>query len=168
MTPARPKQQLPADIATDLMNYIRGHFYASATQKQWFQDSKFLMREVVTWPARWLNSRGVTLPPERYCKILLEVFRTIENHGQTDAIKYWPGYLKKCVQDHFAHHGESYYEEGKAIRSKLDIALSTCRSAVQRQPDPIRTLAEVHHVLATATPRRRKTAPKSPRQLDLF
>lgn len=165
----RPKQQLPADIITDILGAIRGSFYGDLPPKRWFEDTKFLTRRVVTWPAKWLDSRGVSLPPERYKAILMDILQTIKHKGNTGVVSYWPGYLAHCVQEHFKHHGESYYEEGKALRAKLDIALSTCRSAVVRQPDPIRTLAEVHQVLSASTPRRHpKSAQKPPQQMDLF
>lgn len=85
--PIRPKQQLPGEIIGDLMGAIRNAFYAG--DERWFADQAFLRRRVVT------------LPPQRYKEILLEVFQEIKRHGQTESVKYWPGYLVHCMQQHF-------------------------------------------------------------------
>jgi DNA-binding FrmR family transcriptional regulator len=75
--------------------------------------------------ASWLNKKGVTLKPERYKQILLERLNEIKIHGQTQAIKYFPGYLKHVLQTHLKHHGQDYYDEGKALRALTENALST-------------------------------------------
>jgi hypothetical protein len=94
----RPKQSVPTEIVRDLMGAIRNQFYpdtlCAGAEKQWFQDQQFLKVRVVLWPAAWLNKRGVTLKPDRYKQILLDIFADIKRHGATGAIKYWPGYLE--------------------------------------------------------------------------
>lgn len=159
----RPKQQVPAEIITDLLQAARS-FYGDCPDK-WHADQHFIKRNVVTWPARWLNSRGVTLPPERYKEIVLEVFQGIKQHGKTEAIKYWPGYLMKCVQDHFRVHGEEYYNEGKAIRNKVEAVMLVTGKAAPAVADPIAAMAEVNRALGS-----KKTAKKrsTKEQLSLF
>jgi hypothetical protein len=97
----------------------------------------------------------VTLPPERYKAILLEIFNGIKQHGSTEAIKYWPGYLMHCVQTHFRIHGEEYYEEGKALRATLDKIIRKAPSIPTA--DPIRVLAEARNDLLKSSRPRRKT-----------
>lgn len=87
-TSDRPKQELPSEIIGDLLGVIRRQFYGDAEPTQWLKDQTFIKREVVTWPAAWLNKRGVTLPPARYKAILLDIFDGIKTHGATGAVKY--------------------------------------------------------------------------------
>lgn len=156
----RPSQDVPAEIIGDLMAAIRNQFYADAPAKSWFQDQKFILRNVVLWPAAWLNRRGVSLPAPRYKEIVLEVFNGVKTHGQTAAVKYWPGYLMKCVQEHFRVHGEDYYDEGKSLRVSLERALLTASRAPQA-PDPISRLAEARRLIQ---PARRAAKPTGPKQ----
>ncbi len=144
----RPRQILPEEIIGDVMSFIRRQFYSDAEPRRWFQDADFLKREFVTWPANWLNSRGVTLPPQRYKSILMDVLMGVQRHGQTGVVKFWPGYLGKVIQDHFAHNGETYYEEGKSIRTVLERAMFGINNQVQvRRPDPVETLSQIHKIL---------------------
>ena len=171
LQPDRPRQSVPSEIVSDLLAVIRHQFYPDASlggdaAKQWFQDQAFIRTSVVLWPAAWLNKRGVTLKPERYKQLLLDIFNDIKRHGATGAIRYWPGYLVKCVQEHFRHHEDEIYDEAKQLRTQLERALGTAGAAVNRQPDAVTALAEAHRVLAnTAKKRRRKPAAD---QLNLF
>jgi hypothetical protein len=158
----RAKQPLPAEIVGDLLASIRGAFYGDFTDKQWHQEKRFLTR-VVTWPAAWFNRRAVTVRPERYKQIVLGILDGIKAHGSTAAVKFWPGYLLRCVQEHFKHHGDEYYEEGKAVRSIVDRALS--QATGRPAADPVQALAQANAVLAPRT-RARKIVPG--KQLDLI
>lgn len=169
--PDRPRQPVPAEIVGSLMAVIRNQFYpdaatGGAAAKQWFQDQQFIRIRVVLWPSAWLNKRGVSLKPERYQQILLDIFQEIKRHGATDAVKFWPGYLAKCVQDHFAHHEEEIYEEAKALRTQLERAMGTAASAVARQPDAVERLAAVHQVLVSE--RKKRRSKPAAKQLGLF
>jgi hypothetical protein len=164
----RPKQQLPGEIVADLMGAIRGQFYPDATAKQWLQESVFIRREFVLYLASWLNKRGVTLKPERYKQILLERLNEIKQHGATDRIKYFPGYLKHVLQQHLKHHGEEYYAEGKALRALTDNLLVGLRSTVAHELDPVRVLAEARNDLLKARQTHRKQKAKSPSQMPLL
>lgn len=167
----RPQQPVPAEIVSRLLAVIRNQFYPDAlgggdAAKQWFEDQHFIKVRVVLWPAAWLNQRGVTLKPDRYQQILLDVFTDIKRHGSTGAVKFWPGYLAKCVQDHFRHHEEEIYEEAKALRTSLERAMGIAGAAAARQPDPVERLAAAHQVLVSERKKRRcKPAEK---QLDLL
>src|SRR5688572_30737530 len=55
-------------------------------------------------------------------------------HGNTGAIKYWPGYLKHVLQEHLKHHGEEIYEQAKALRTIAEnILLSLGKARQQRR-----------------------------------
>lgn len=150
----REKQQTPAEIVRELLGVIRRQFYPhtleAGQEKQWMQDQRFIRERVVLWPARWLNKRGVTLKPERYQAVLLGVFDGIKAHGATGAVKYWPGYLAHCVQEHFRCHGDEIYEEGKALRNVTERAVLGVQRALEAAPvtDPVARMAEAAAILA--------------------
>lgn len=164
MSEARPRQSVAAEIRDDLLQAIRNQFYTDAAPGQFQKDRTFLLTRVVLWPAGYLDKRGVTLPPARYKAILLDVFNGIKAHGQTEAIKYWPGYLMHCVQTHFRIHGEEYYNEGKALRATLDKIIRKAPSIPT--VDPVRLLAEAKNDLLKSSRTRRK--PKVETQIPLL
>lgn len=164
---ARPRQSVALEIRSDLLNVIRHQFYADAPAVQFHQDKAFLLKNVILWPASYLDRRGVTLPPARYKAILLDVFNGIKQHGSTAAVKYWPGYLMVSVQSHFRLHGEEYYEEGKALRATLSKILS--KAPQIPTADPVRVLAEHRRdlILSSRLAKTRKVA-KQDAQIHLF
>lgn len=167
----RPKQEVPVDIVTDLMGAIRSQFFAESFTrdpklfKRWKQDQAFMLKNVVLWPAAWLTRRGVTLKPERYKQIILEVINEVKAHGKTEAIKYWPGYLMKCVQSRFKHHEDDIYAEAKSLRTQIERVMASAKAA-PRAPDPIQALAAAQQVLSTQT-RAKKRHSKSA-QMEMF
>jgi hypothetical protein len=161
---ARPRQTVAVEIRNDLLGVIRNQFYADAAPGQFQKDRNFLLTQVVLWPAGYLDKRGVTLPPQRYKAILLDVFNGIKAHGQTGAIKYWPGYLMHCVQTHFRVHGEEYYNEGKALRATLDKIIR--KAPAIPTADPIRVMAEARNDLLKSSRTRPKH--KSEAQIPLL
>lgn len=165
--PFRPKQQLPGEIVSDLMAAIRGPFYGDATPKQWAQDYHFIRDRVVLWPATWLDKRGVTLKPERYKAIILEVLQEIKHHGNTGQIGYWPAYLAKCVQERFKHQSEAIYEEGKNLRAQLENVITGLGSSRPHEIDPIRAMAEARRDLLAAKQAKRPSK-SQPKQLSFL
>jgi hypothetical protein len=164
MKSERPKQQLPGEIIHDLMGVIRGAFYPG--DDRWFADQHFIRRHVVTWPAAWLVGKGVTLKPERYKEIVLGVIQGIKRHGQTGVVKYWPGYLKHCLQMHFKVHGDEIYEEAKSLRTALDNALLACKRGEGDGPDPIEVIAAARRIKTPGRPARGKV--KAGKQLEFL
>lgn len=165
----RPKQEMPADVIGSLMSAVRNSFYGDQPEK-WFADQHFIKRRVVTWPAVWLNKRGVTLSPERYKEIIMGIFMGIKQHGNTASVKHWPAYLTYAVQQHFKIHGEEYYNEGKAIRNTTEAVLLACKLAVgeKKASDVIAGMAEVNRALTSASNKRKKKSDAAKQQLSLF
>lgn len=161
----RSKQETPKDFVQSFLRVIRGQFCPDLSNDEWYPHERFCKR-VLTYGAAWLNKRGVTLPPERYQAIYQHIFDTIKKHGQTGEVRYWPGYLLRCVQAHFKHHGEEYYNEGKSIRAATERAMMAFTRAQEapRAPDPVQSMAQAHAIL---TARRKKTVAKQP-QLGLL
>lgn len=155
----RDKQAVPAEIVADLLQAIRGQFYGDLPPERFPQDRRFLTR-VVTWPAARLTRQGVTLPPSRYKQIFLAILDGIKTHGATGEIRYWPGYLLRCVQEHWRHHGDDYYEEGKTARSLVEKALRSVTVSEAPRTDPIEALSQVAAVLRSGAPK--KAARRSP------
>jgi hypothetical protein len=164
----RPAQQTPAELVAFLCQFIRAGFYRECPEK-WFADQHFIRKRVILWPATWLNDRGVTLSPGRYQDILVGIFTLIKQHGQTETVKYWPGYLLHCVQEHFKHHGDEIYEEAKALRSRLDNVVMGLERAKDAKPalDPVAELARLQAAMTTAT-RKKKAPAKSQAQMSLL
>ena len=118
------KQPTPDDIVSSLMALIRGQFCGDMDSKEWGQHSHFIKKNVVLWPAHFVcNVKGFTLPAERYEAIMRGIFDEIKAHGTQDNVRFWPGYLMKCVQDHWKFHWEEYYAEAKSIHNLATTAL---------------------------------------------
>lgn len=164
----RRKQPIPQDLIWDLIGVIRGQFCPDLTGMEFGQQKRFFVR-VVTWPAAWLRKRDITLTPERYKEIFLEILDGVKVHGETQAVKFWPGYLLRVVQRHFSHHEDGIYAEGKSTQSAIDRVLKTAAAAAQNsgpKSDPIRTLAEAHKIVRPS--RRRAASVQPPKQLSFL
>jgi hypothetical protein len=172
----RPKQHLPVDIVTDLLTAIRNQFYADS-RDQFLKDQHFIKREFCLYLASWLDKRGVTLKPDRYKALLLGLLNEIKTHGNTAAVKYWPGYLKHVLQQHLKHHGEDIYQEAKSLRTLAENSLLSlshlnggANAAAEPTLDPVRALAEARRDLLTLKRQKKlKTSGQDGQsQLDLF
>ncbi len=117
----------------------------------------------VTWPATWLRARGVTWTPERYFATIKGKLREIEQHGKKASGGYFPRYLLKCLQDHFAHHSDTICAEASSARNAFNQAIGQITAQAARVEGQNQTgidvLAAAHALLAK--PRRRaKTQPR--------
>lgn len=154
-----------------LLKNIRDQFYTTTPAQKFYQDRNVLL-VALTWPASWLKHRGVTWTAERYFQTIRDLLQEIKRHGATGEIQYFPGYLLKCIQDHFAHHSDEYCDEAKRTRSAFDLALGRAIDAgklaeIRTAEAAIDVLAEAHRMLASAR-RRPKTAPRNDSQLSLL
>lgn len=157
--PARSplKQPTSPELLEELLRFIQTKFYPS-DPIGFAKDKPRLLSWVVFEFAKWLTSREVTLPPHRFLAIMRDtILMDAVRHGNTGNIAYRPAWLRAVVQRHLAHHGEEYYEEGKAIRTIADRALWAATRAAQPAPDPIRELAQAARLLKA--PKRVKKQP---------
>lgn len=153
-------------MVNDLLHIIKCQFYADAPPKQWFQDRSFLMRNVVLWPAKWLNERAWRLPPERYKALLIGVFNDIKRHGATGAVKYWPGYLMQCVQSHCKIHTEEIEAEAKSTRTAAErVLMSFGKMEIKKESTMVDELATLRNLLSRPKP---KAKPQPKAQGELF
>ena len=163
--------ELPDVIVERFLRSLRNQFY-KGVDKLFFQEKPLLI-QAICYPARWLDERAVRLNSKRYTTILTTIIRTINAHGNLGKVRSMGRYLLHCVQLHMQHHGEDYYEQGKAIRNALeDVMLGVQRARSTRGPLPaddttVPDLAKVHRVLSSSKKTRRK-ATETPLQPDLF
>lgn len=149
-----------------LLGAIRLHFYRHRPA-DYRRDRRRLLH-ALTWPATWLDARGLTCAPPRYHTLIDERLQAIAAHGNSAAYgAYFPAYLLKCLQDWFDRHGDDLYAELKHIRNALDQLFASARFAarVQRDARQLDLLVSTHRLLA-----RRPTDPRdhASDQLTLF
>ncbi len=153
-----------------LLGLTRRHFYENHPIKRWHEDRLALIK-ALTWPAHWMSRHGVSISQPRYRQLLQERLADIAAHGDPKRRSaYFPAYLLKCLQDHFAHHGETLYDELKHIRNALyglEIHVEI-RERSSEENAQIDALARTHSLLAVKARAKRKARPKSPNQLELF
>jgi len=164
----KSRQETPAAMLNDLVRTVRSQFCPELSNDDWYPHVRFVKR-LLTYGASYLNKRGVTLPPARYQAIYQHIFQGIKAHGQTASVTYWPGYLLRCVQSHFKHHGDEYYEEGKNMRALAERALYATQRAQEaaQTADPVEVYAQAHAVLAAPKRRQGERPRRGPKQ-DLF
>jgi hypothetical protein len=122
----------------------------------------------LTWPAVWLERRGLTCSSRRYRALMAERLADIAVHGDPARYgAYFPAYLLKCLQDWFQHHGDELYDELKHIRNALDQVLASVRFAADVRGDAQHTelLAATHRLIHAQRAQREKS---DDRQLSLF
>ena len=123
----------------------------------------------LTWPAGWMDRRGLPMSSQAYEKLLTERLDDIATHGQSERYRqYFPRYLLKCIQDWFHHHGEQLYEQLKHVRNQLCDIENLLRHNIETDHGNavIARMAEAHAVLKNQC--HRKNAPSDNRQLNLF
>src|SRR5687767_14149044 len=139
----------PEAMIERLLGEVFKVFYAKLDGRRWLQDQRPLL-QVLTWPAVWLNDRGVGLSVADYEAKMREIIAIIARHGDTRKIKLVPVYLGDCVRKHFIHHGDELYEARKHVRNAFDLAALKGGVSAPREADAVPALVKAHAVLATA------------------
>lgn len=159
MKPLRPKQDTTSDKARELaeavLAKIRGQWYGPRpaddlrrpTPDDWWKDRSFILNRVVLWPASWLNKRGLTLATERYFEIVITKLNDVHAKHEQESFTYLPGYLMKCMQDHFKHHGDKIHDEAKSFTAAVEAAIGTAKAAPAA--DPIRAMDAARAFVST-------------------
>ena len=153
------RQDTPEALVSRLLTTIRGQFCGDMTPGEWSMHSHFVRKNVILWPARFMFGKGFTLPAARYETIMRAIFQTIIQQGKTDAVKFWPGYLMHCVQQHFHHHWEDYYGEAKSVRNQVATLLANCQK-ITPEDRTIEALAMAHKVLTEKKSRKGQKPPQ--------
>jgi hypothetical protein len=165
---ADPSQELATvdRAARQLLEELRLRFYAGHPRD--FHRDRRMLLHALTWPATWLERRGLTCPAPRYRALIADRLAVIAARGDPARYgAYFPAYLLKCLQDWFDRYGEDLYHELKHIRNALDRVLASARfaAAVQRDARHIELLAATHRLIRAE---REKRLPAADGQLPLF
>jgi hypothetical protein len=158
------KNTLPTE---KILAQIKQRFYDSIlSEKRFYQDRRMLLY-TVTWPATWLDKRGLPITSQAYRELLTERLDDIAKHGDPKRYQaYFPRYLLKTIQDWFAHHGEDLYEELKHVRNQLcEIEALIRAQPTQSADDVVTPMAQAHAVLASQNHRKKRADAK---QLNLL
>jgi len=166
MSTVPPSADALAATTEELLLAIRLRFYACRPVD--YRRHRQRLLYAVTWPATWLDARGLTCSPQRYQTLIEDRLQAIAAHGNPAAYgAYFPTYLLKCLQDFFDRHGDELYSELKHIRNALDQLLASARFAerVQRHAHHLDLLVSTHRLIESRHAHRATVAPD---QLTLF
>jgi hypothetical protein len=158
---------LPNRQVEGLLAAVQRRFYAGRSSRDFHRDRRMLLY-ALTWPATWLERRGLTCSAQRYHALVADRLAQITVHGDPARYgAYFPTYLLKCLQDWFQHHGEELYDELKHIRNALDQVLASVRfaTAIQRDAKQVELLASAHRLIHAQREKRQKV---DGHQLSLF
>ena len=165
-TPTPRDPDALAATLEELLGAIRLRFYVHRPA-DYPRDRQRLLY-ALTWPATWLDARGLTCSPQRYQTLIEDRLHAIAAHGNPSAYgAYFPTYLLKCLQDFFDRYGDELYSELKHIRNALDQLLASARFAqrVQRHASQLDVLVSTHRLLER---RLARTQDRATDQLTLF
>jgi hypothetical protein len=158
----RPTQPVPADLVDRLMAIVRGQFCGDMAGGEWGKHSHFVRLKVILWPAGFVRKKGFTIPAERYESIMRAIFEGIKGNMTNAPIRYWPGYLQKCVQEHWQHHWEDYYREARSAQALTEAGLQTLGKLPARPDGAVDAMAATAAILAhKRQQRRKKPAPQT-------
>ena len=164
----RAGQATSQELLDALCDFVRRKFYPT-DPVEFAKDRPRLLKWVILYPAKWLDERSVTMPPDRYRAVLESVLMDALRFGATGQITYRPAWLAQVVQSHFRAHGEEYYETAKALRDLAPNALRTIlTNRVAPPPDPVRELALAARLLKTKKRKSQQSSPPVNPQLTLL
>lgn len=176
MNSARSSPPSPAgrgtsdDAVADLLRLVQQRFYppnGAADSSHFFRDRRRLVY-ALSWPAVWLDRRGLTCSSARYRRLVTARLEAIACHGDPRRYSaYFPTYLLKCLQDWFRRHGDELDAELKHLRNALDqiLASPALAASVRRDAQQIETLTAAHRLLQPSGSRSRRA---DQNQLTLF
>ena len=161
----KDKKALPTD---KLLAQIKQNFYTCTLSDKAFYADRRMLLYALTWPASWLDQRGLSVSAQQYETLISQRLKAIAHYGDPKRYeRYFPRYLLKCMQDWFAHHGDELYEELKHVRNHLhsiEALLQRCTS--ERAEDIVTPMAQAHAILKNQ--QRRKHCKDDTQQLKLF
>lgn len=161
------RQAQGPELVEGLLGAVQRRFYATPSPRNFHRDRRMLLY-ALTWPAVWLERRGLTCSAIRYQALLADRLAEIALHGDPARYgAYFPTYLLKCLQAWFQHHGDELYDELKHIRNALDLVLASARFAatVQRDAQHVELLASAHRLIRAEREKRQQS---DGHQLSLF
>jgi hypothetical protein len=101
-------EQLLASLLADL----QARFYCTQLPSVFQRDRRRLLY-ALSWPADWLERRGLSCTPTRYRAIVIARLDAIRAKGDPERYgAYYPNYLLKCLQ------GTAFFYDNKPIGPK--------------------------------------------------
>jgi hypothetical protein len=162
----RPSISVSEQFMADMVPMIRRQFCPKWDDKAW-NSHLWIVQRAVTYPAAWLNKRGLFVSAERYRELFLELLQDIKRNAREE-MKFPPGYLLHCIQQHMRFNADRYNNEGKDARSIAERTLATAQARSGRDPgELVKTLAEASRLIQKPGRRRRVTAPQEPTLFNL-
>lgn len=161
----RPIPSADEQVLGELLAQLRLRFYSNRPPAVFQRDRRRLLA-ALSWPAHWLDHRGLFCSPQRYRTLVLARLDAIRAHGDpTRYSRYFPAYLLQCLQDFFDRHGDELYGELKHVRNALEAVCGSLRFAEKAagQSRQIAAIASVHRLLRTPAP-----SQHDPNQMPLF
>ncbi len=157
------------EVIDSLLQLVKKRFYFKRGDQEFHRDRRFLMK-CLTWPASWMDQRGVGMPSKRYEQLLSERINDIADHGNHAAKPYFPKYFLYCLQDHFAHHGEKLYYELKEARNIFELSFQKLDKINIREPEDntVKILAQAHKLWTPAKRKKRSGKKPADDQPELF
>jgi hypothetical protein len=154
----RPKLTVSEQFMADMIPMIRRQFCPDWDDHNWNMHL-WLVQRTVTYPAAWLNKKSLFVTEKRYRVIFLRLLVEIKRKAKGE-IKFPPGYLLKCVQDHMKFNADRYNAEGKKARDSVSRVLKAVSALPvgNREDELVRTLAEASKLITR--PKRRKKNPE--------
>jgi len=149
------------------MARVRRDLFIGKPDKTWYSQQQ-LVKKALLYPAAWLKRREVEIPAERYQAILEGILDTIKAKGNLDQVHYISRYLFHCVQQHIAHHGDTYYEEGKAIRNRVSLVMTSVERAHAGADGTVPVLDQAYNVLQLGRRKPKSKPLAEPLQPGLF
>lgn len=136
----------PASFFQGLMAKVRSDLYKGRREKEWFSSQK-MIKKALMHPAACLAKYQVEISAERYQAILEDIINTVARHGNLDNVGYMGRYFLYCVQEHMKHHGDRYYQEGKAVNNRVSLVMSAVERAHKGADGTIPVLAQADALL---------------------
>jgi hypothetical protein len=149
--------EAPQGMVARLLVEINRRFYARKDVRAWTVDKRAILK-AITWPAVWLNERGVGMPERDYEAKVIEIIDGISRHGDLAKIKFFPAYLGDCIRKHFVHQGDEIYATRKHVRQAIELSFLKGRAPAAGARDVVPAIAAAHLVLTKPA-----KAPKPPK-----
>jgi hypothetical protein len=152
-------------LLVSLLADLQARFYRTQLPSVFQRDRRRLLY-ALSWPADWLEHRGLSCTPTRYRAIVIARLDAIRAKGDPERYgAYFPNYLLKCLQDSFEHQGDALYEELKHVRNALERLWGTLRfsEAIAQQSRQVENIAAIHRLLRNQSPH-----VNDPHQMSLF
>jgi hypothetical protein len=156
----------PESNLEDLLLQIKTHFYQNHACPVFYRDRRMLLY-ALTWPATWLDQKGLNPTKEQYNHLISHKLEDIKKYGDPQKYNlYFPRYLLSSLQDHLTRNGETLYEEWKHIRNQMCKIESIVKKLHinENKPSFVSILNEANKIVKP----KKRTQKDNPKQMTFF